>query len=187
MEYQQREYPFFSACGLNCGLCPRHQTAGASKCPGCAGSGFSAKHPSCGVLSCSQRHKVEYCYLCEEFPCKKYDGADQTDSFITHRHQFKDLEKARQLGIKAYAEELNQKMKLLAILLQEYDDGRHKSFFCLAVNLLQWQEIQAVVGQLAAETRPEHAPKEKAATATRLLENVAAKRNIELRLRKKQK
>ena len=30
-----REYPLFSACGLNCGLCPRFYTDGESRCPGC--------------------------------------------------------------------------------------------------------------------------------------------------------
>ena len=70
MEYKQRLYHLFSACGLNCGLCPRHQTDGISKCPGCAGEGFMTKHPPCGVLSCCQRHGLEHCYLRDEYPCK---------------------------------------------------------------------------------------------------------------------
>ncbi|MDA8220886.1 DUF3795 domain-containing protein [Desulfosporosinus sp.] len=74
MEYKQRQYPLFSACRLNCGLCPRYHTDGISKCPGCAGEDFSSKHPTCGVLSCSQRHGIEYCYLCDEYPCKKFEG-----------------------------------------------------------------------------------------------------------------
>ena len=71
IEYK-RKYPLFSACGLNCGLNPRFYTKGDSKCPGCGGENFSAKHPPCGVLSCSQRNLIEYCYLCNEYPCKKY-------------------------------------------------------------------------------------------------------------------
>lgn len=47
MEYKQREYPMFSACGLNGGLCPRHQMDGTSKCPGCSGKEFLTKHPTC--------------------------------------------------------------------------------------------------------------------------------------------
>gem|GEM_PF-3991072 len=35
MEYKVRSYPLFSDCGLNCGLCPRYYTDGASRCPGC--------------------------------------------------------------------------------------------------------------------------------------------------------
>lgn len=111
MAYGQRAYPLFSVCGLNCGLCPRYQMDGASKCPGCSGDGFLTKHPVCGVLSCSQRKGHEYCYACGDFPCKKYDGADRVDSFITHLHQFRDMNKAKTLGIDAYRRELDEKIR----------------------------------------------------------------------------
>ena len=95
MNYTTRTYPLFSACGLNCGLCPRYYTVGQSRCPGCADEGFTDAHCSCGVLSCCQRKGLEYCFLCEEFPCEKYEGADSSDSFITHKNQFHDMEKAK--------------------------------------------------------------------------------------------
>ena len=186
MEYQQREYPLFSACGLNCGLCPRYHTAGISKCPGCAGKGFLTKHPACGALSCSRQHNIEYCYLCDKFPCKKYDGADSSDSFITHLHQLRDLEKARKNGIAAYQAELNEKISILQDLLAHYDDGRRKSFFCLAVNLLELQDLRQAAAQIKAEAQPQPSIKEKAAAAVRLLESMAKKQNLSLSLRKKQ-
>ena len=132
MEYTQREYPQFSACGLNCGLCPRYHTAGTSKCPCCSGNGFLLKHPKCGVLSCCQRKNFEYCYQCGEFPCEKYDGVYQSDSFISHLNQLSDLEKAKTIGMDAYARELNEKTAILETLLDNYDDGRRKNFFCIA-------------------------------------------------------
>lgn len=49
-------------------VCPYYQMDGYSKCPGCSGEGFMTKHPTCGVLSCSQRKGLEYCYLCDEYP-----------------------------------------------------------------------------------------------------------------------
>jgi len=187
MEYQTRKYPLFSACGLNCGLCPRYYTDGSSKCPGCAGKDFSAVHPPCGVLSCSQRRGIEYCYECEEYPCKKYDSADQLDSFITHKNQFHDLEKAKRIGIEEYKTQLNEKVKLLEKLLKNYDDGRKKSLFCIAVNLLDLQDIKSIMGQLADETKSDTLLKEKASTAVRLFEKMAERRGISLKLRKKTK
>lgn len=187
MEYKQREYPLFSACGLNCGLCPRYQMDGASKCPGCSGEGFLAKHPSCGVLSCSQRKGIEYCYECDEFPCKKYDGADQSDSFITHMKQFHDMRKAKELGMDAYRKELDEKIGILEGLLAAYDDGRRKGFFCLAVNLLDLQDVREVMGQIANETQPHQSTKEKAAIAAQLFTDMAGRRNLTLKLRKKAK
>lgn len=185
MEYKQREYPLFSACGLNCGLCPRYQTDGSSKCPGCAGEGFLTKHPTCRVLSCCQRHGIEYCYLCDEYPCKKYDGADASDSFITHQNQLKDLEKAKTTGLDAYICELDEKIAILESLLQDYNDGRRKNFFCIAVNLLELEDVKHVIGQIANEVKPEQSVKEKSAIAVRLFQAMADARNITLKLRTK--
>lgn len=182
MEYA-REYPSFSACGLNCGLCPRYHTNGTSKCPGCAGEGFLLKHPSCSILSCNRRKGIEFCYLCDEYPCKKYNGADLSDSFITHKNQLNDFDKAKRIGLDAYNSELNNKVNLLEYLLENFDDGRRKSFFCIAVNLLELQDINYVLDKIAylAETDI----KIKSAAAVSLFEDIAKKRNISLKLRKK--
>lgn len=185
MAYKKRKNPLFSACGLNCGLCPRYHTVGTSKCPGCAGEGFSDVHPPCGVLSCCQRKGIEYCFLCDEYPCEKYDGADLTDSFITHKNQFRDMEKAKQMGIEAYEAELNAKVKILENLLENYDDGRRKGFFCLAVNLLELQDIHPIMEQIAREVEPQAPIKLKAAAAVRLFQALADEKGIILKLRKK--
>lgn len=185
MKYNQREYPLFSACGLNCGLCPRYQVDGTSKCPGCSGEGFLTKHPTCGVLSCCQRKGFEYCYQCDEYPCKKFDGSDQLDSFITHLKQFCDMEKAKTLGIGAYRKELNEKISVLEMLLANYDDGRRKGFFCLAVNLLELQDVRHVMEQISRQTQPEQSVKDKAITAVQLFQSMAVQRNFTLKLRKK--
>ncbi len=178
MEFKNRTCPQFSACGLNCGLCPRYHTDGASKCPGCAGEGFSEKHPPCGMLSCAQRKGLEYCYLCEEYPCKKYDGADLSDSFITHKNQFRDNDKARAMGQEAYIAEQREKLTALEHLLKRHDNGRRKSFYCLAVNLLELEDVNAVLEQIAADTETD---------AVSLFEEMAVKRSISLKLRKKVK
>ena len=187
MEYKTRTYPLFAACGLNCGLCPRYHTVGTSRCPGCAGEGFSEVHPPCGVLSCCQRKGLEYCFLCDEFPCKKYDGADLLDSFITHKNQFRDMERAKRIGIEAYKAELNAKVQILEELLRDYDDGRRKGFFCLAVNLFDLADVSSVMEQVKGEVLPQATLKEKAATAVRLFKAAADEKGIVLQLRKRTK
>ena len=179
-----RSYPPFAACGLNCGLCPRYYTSGSSRCPGCAGEGFWDVHPLCGILSCCQRKGLEYCFECAEFPCKKYDNTDLTDSFITHRNQFHDMEKAKQIGLEAYKSELDEKIGFLEILLKNYDDGRRKSFYCLALNLLELSDIKAIMEQIEDKTNPDDPVKEKAKAAMQLFQTIANKQNILLKLRK---
>jgi len=187
MEYQNRKYPQFSACGLSCGLCPRYHMSGTSRCPGCAGDGFFTKHPSCGVLACSRRREIEYCYACDEFSCKKYDGAEQSDSFITHLNQLNDMDKVKNIGITAYSKELDEKISILEKLLANYDDGRRKSFFCIAVNLLELQNLKNTVSRIELEAHPQHPVKERAATAVHLLQMAADEQGVSLKLRKKAK
>ena len=184
MQYKLREYPEFSACGLNCGLCPRYYTNGPSRCPGCAGEGFTEGHCGCSILGCCERHGVEYCFLCEEYPCKKYEGVDLTDSFISHKNQFKDMDKAKAIGMEAYQAELNEKIGILETLLEHYDDGRRKSFFCTAVNLLELEDVRAIMMQIAAEAPLEMPLKERAKAVSRLFDEMAVTRDISLKLRK---
>lgn len=183
MEIRSREYPMFSACGLNCGLCPRFYTNGESRCPGCGAQDFSQKHPACGLLSCSTRHGFEFCGLCGEYPCKKYNGTGLYDSFITHQNQLTNFEKVNRIGIEAYQVELNSKVLLLQRLLDQFDDGRRKSYFCLAVNLLELEDVESTMIQLENVDR-QSSPKEKAAAAVRLFEEAAQKRGMTLKLRK---
>ena len=184
MKYKTRDYPQFAVCGLNCGLCSRYYTVGSSRCPGCAGEGFSDVHPSCGILSCNQRKEFEYCFECEKFPCNKFDKWGDTDSFITHKNYLYDMEKARKNGIDAYKTELNSKIQVLEELLADYNDGRLKSFYCLAVNLLELEDIYAVMEQLANDVDLSGVAKEKASAAVRLFDAKADEKGISLKMRK---
>jgi len=184
MEYKKRIYPQFSACGLNCGLCSRYYTDGESRCPGCAGDGFLDVHPACGILSCCQRKGFDYCFECEEFPCKKYDTWGDTDSFITHKNYLADMKKAKEIGIEAYKVELNLKIKVLEDLLTNYNDGRRKSFYCLAINLLDLDDIDFIMDKIRGEVSSQTTMKQKTLTAVGLFNSKAEEKGISLKLRR---
>ena len=95
------------------------------------------------------------------------------------------MDKAKKNGLEAYEAELNEKISLLECLLKDYDDGRRKSFFCLAVNLFELPEIKSIIEQLAKEIEVETPLKLKVAAAVNLFEELSLKKGIELRLRKK--
>jgi len=136
------------------------------------------------MISCCQRKGIEYCFECDEYPCSKYDGVDASDSFISHQNQFRDMDKARRLGMEAYAAELNQKVSILEELLEHYNDGRRKNMFCIAVNLLELEDVQAVMARIAAQTKADDPVKEKAVAAVRLFQAMADERGVSLKLRK---
>ena len=83
----------------------------------------------------------------------------------------------------ALCPELAEKSRLLTELLEHYNDGRHKSFFCTAVNLLPAGDTAAVVERLDGSLPL----KERAAQAVRLLNQAAEARGISLKLNKKPK
>ena len=176
-----RQNQLFSLCGLNCGLCPMFLS---KHCPGCGGG---EGNQSCKIARCSMEHDgVEYCFQCSEYPCEKYDHIDDFDSFITHRRQKADLEKARQSGVEAYNAEQIEKVRILDILLSGYNDGRKKTLFCVAVNLLELQALRNVIEQLETDSEMEmRTLKEKSAFAAGLLRNAAERNGIDVKLHKK--
>ena len=96
----------------------------------------------------------------------------------------KDFTVAKNTGITAYMNILNQKVAILNSLLNNYNDGQQKSFFCIAVNLLDLQDISEVMTQLAEQTISNSTIKEKSQLAVRLFNAVALKRSISLKLNK---
>lgn len=83
-----------------------------------------------------------------------------------------------------YRIQLDEKIKLLEYLLAQYNDGRKKSFYCVAVNLLELTDIQDVLQQIENTPIKQAPAKEKAAAVADLLREKAAARNISLQLRK---
>ncbi len=171
----------FSLCGLNCGLCSMRL---GGHCPGCGGG---EGNQSCKIAKCSLQHgKPEYCSHCQKFPCEKYEEIDAVDSFITHQNQKKDLKRQWEIGAKAYRAEQEEKIHILEWLLKNCNDGRKKTFYCLAVNLLELEEVKKVTEQAKADERFEALSlKEKAAYLTAQFQKAAEKQGVLLKLRKK--
>ena len=91
----------FSLCGLNCDLCSMHL---GGYCPGCGGG---AGNQSCTMAKCSLEHGgIQFCWECREYPCPRYDGIDDWDSFVPHRSRQQDIAKVRELGLEAYLAQL---------------------------------------------------------------------------------
>lgn len=182
MKEYKRQYPLFSLCGLNCGLCPRYHTQGSSKCPGCGGEDFHLKHPTCSVITCSKNHdSVEYCFKCTSFPCEKYRKESSKDSFITYKNVLMDFKKAENMGIEKYIEVLNEKIKIFQYLMENFNDGRRKNFFCTAVNLLEIEDLREIFLSIQnIDVQDEQKTKK----AVFLIEKKSKDKNIEIKLRK---
>lgn len=183
MKNFNRENPLFSLCGLNCGLCTMYLD---HYCPGCGGG---EGNQACKIAKCSiQRGKVEYCFQCGEFPCEYYSDIDEYDSFITHLNRRKDLARAEEIGTDQYMEIMSEKSAVLKHLLENYNAGRQKSFFCTAVNLLEQDDLRTVMSAIALETGSDTLTlKERSASAVKIFKDMGKQRGMELTLRRKPK
>lgn len=180
-----REYPLFSLCGLNCGLCPRYQSQGSSRCPGCGGRDFHLKHPSCAVIACSKKHgDVAYCYLCMEYPCDKYQNPADKDSFITYQNVQKDMQKAKEYGMEHYRAEMEEKISFLEFLIDHYNDGRRKNFYCIAVNLLDLADLNDIKEQIQKDIGDTLSQKEQISRIESIFLEKAKSKNLNIKLRK---
>ena len=169
-----------SLCGLNCGLCPMNLDG---YCPGCGGG---AGNQSCKIARCSLEHGAPaYCFRCGEFPCGNYEGIDEYDSFISHQNRMADLERARTGGLERYHAEQAERRDILAFLLEHCNDGRRKTRFCLAANLLSLPALREA--RDAAGAMAELPLKERGGRVSALLQEAAEREGVLLRLRKKPK
>ena len=153
----------------------------------CLGCGGGASNQSCAIAKCSLQHdKVEYCFLCSEYPCQKYKGIEEYDSFITHQRQLRDIARAQEIGVEAYNKEQARKAKILRTLLSDYNDGRRKTFYCVAINLLPLPDIENVMKQVFEDASFNNLPiKEKAEKTVSFFQNLAIQQGLVLRIRKK--
>ena len=153
-------------------------------CPGCGGG---AGNQSCAIAKCSLEHGgVPFCWECPEYPCSRFDGFDDGDSFVSHRNRRQDITQAREVGLEAYLAQLEEKRAILEELLAGYNDGRRKTLFNTAVCLLPLEDLQSVMASL--DSRPEltgQPVKERALAAAELLRQAADRRGVSLKLRKK--
>lgn len=183
-EYKRKE-PSFSLCGLNCCLCSRFHTEGSSKCPGCGGKDFFLKHPSCAVITCNKKNdNVEFCYECSLYPCKKYIEPSKVDSFISYKNVVQNFNDAK-LDLKKYLKELHNKQKILEDLITNYNDGKSKGFFCIAVDLLPLSVLNEIMYSIKKTIDIEIIEKkEKTKNILALIKSKATELKIELILRK---
>ncbi|MHA2392624.1 MAG: DUF3795 domain-containing protein [Promethearchaeota archaeon] len=185
-----KNYPTIACCGLDCALCPTYYTKGPSKCPGCCGPNFADKHPSCSIITCCvKRNNFETCADCNEFPCSKLKDWDAVDSFICHRVSLKNLRFIKENGIETFMDQQHQRIKILKILLENFNEGRSKSFFCIATALLQVEDLEVSLKKANERIENENIEsknlKIKSIIIKEYLNDYATKQNVLLKLKRK--
>lgn len=187
-------------CGLYCGLCPRFQSKAPSRCLSCQ---LGEQHSYCSVYRCCVTKRGLFtCADCDEYPCERLLrvlGVEEgLDSFVSHRPALpnrsaersrRSLDRIREVGLEAYLEEQRERRLLVEHLLANYNEGRSMSFYCAACSLMPPDLIRQAIAEmermLASKQVDGSDLKAKAKAMRSLIQELASKADIDLRLRKK--
>jgi hypothetical protein len=188
-KYPVRKYPTVGACGLDCSLCPRYYTVGTSRCPGCCGPDFWQKHPGSPILTCCVRRKgLEFCSDCSDFPCLKFIDVDKYDSFLTHQKMVSNLNFIKKHGVKKFIVLQEKRIKLLETMINNFNDGRSRSFYCIATTLLPMPSLERALDDANQKIKTDDISSDDIKTKAKILREIlnvtALKDGIELKLRK---
>jgi hypothetical protein len=133
---------------------------GTSRCPGCAGPNFFAKHPSCSFITCCVKKKnLEVCAECSDFPCSKfksdeeYQQLNESSSYPSSKKVMPNLYFIREHGIAKFAEQQKGRIKLLETMIANFNDGRSRSYFCKASCLLDLETLRSSVHKATLEIK----------------------------------
>jgi hypothetical protein len=186
-----KKYPTIGCCGLDCGLCPRYYTVGHSRCPGCAGPDFFNKHPSCSFITCCVKKKsLEVCAECSEFPCSKFKSDEEyqrfegSSSYPSNKKIMPNLNFIKKHGVRKFIKQQRSRIKLLKIMIKNFDDGRSRSFFCKAATLLDLKSLTSSLDKAARKIKTDkikqNDAKKKAQILKEIINEIALEEGLEL-------
>jgi hypothetical protein len=183
------KYPEIGICGLSCRLCPSYQTEAASKCYGCKSKERMAV--GCPFITCAiKKTGVEFCWDCRQNEsCEKWkehrEAGKKYDSFKSYQRLEHDINFIKVKGVEAFEEQQRIREALLTRLLHQYNEGRSKSYYCIAATVMEIEELRDALKE--ADTRsksPGMGIKDKSKIMHSILDAVALKKGYCLRLRK---
>lgn len=181
-------YQEVGVCGLSCRLCPHYHTAGESRCTGCKGENRMAA--GCPFITCALKRKgVEFCWECaESSSCERWArhraAGRERDSFVSYGALEDNIAFVERNGVEAFVDEQRVRESLLREMLAEFNEGRSKTYYSIAVTLLPVAQLRSALQEARHETAGEAAVKARSKALHARLDAAASARSVRLALRK---
>jgi hypothetical protein len=143
----------------------------------------------CPFITCAVKKKgIELCTDCTEGEsCERWkrhrDASKKADSFVCYQKLEDNIRYIKQHGILAFEEAQDRRCELLKAMLAGFDDGRSKSFYCIATTMMMPEELEKAIASARASSQGK-ARKEKAKVMRGVLEGIAREKGYLLALRK---
>ena len=183
----QIKYTEIGICGLSCRLCPRYHTESKSRCGGCK-SEFRMS-AGCPFITCAIKKKgIEFCWQCtENETCEKWRKhrgfSKQVDSFICYQKLEDNIAFIQKNGVNEFEKLQKTRENLLKEMLQEFNEGRSKSYYCIAATVLEIEELKEALTK-AKEDSIGLEIKSKSRILHSILDEIAERKSYYLKLRK---
>ncbi len=143
----------------------------------------------CPFITCAVKKKgVEFCWDCpENLACEKWgkhrEEGKRRDSFKCYQRLEDDIAFAQMKGLAEFEKQQKARETLLQEMLAEFNDGRSKSYFCIAATVLGLDELQNSLDKARLLSKGLPQP-EKAKILHSILESISKEKGYLLKLRK---
>jgi hypothetical protein len=183
----QIEYQEIGICGLSCRLCPKFHIDGPSRCGGCKSKNRILV--GCPFITCAVKRKgIEFCWECDEHSgCEKWKGhreyGKSGDTFKCYQKLEDNIDFMMKHGVSEFEWVQKKKEEVLKEMLLEFNEGRSKSYYCIAATIFDIDELIEALAQARKESKGLPI-KEKSKVLHSILDSITEKRNYHLKLRK---
>lgn len=181
------QYPEIGICGLSCRLCPMYNTGTDNRCSGCKSP--TRMKVGCPFITCAIKKKgIEFCWDCEENDtCEKWqnhrEAGKRADSFKCYQALEADISFILINGVAKFNDIQIQRSEILKEMLQEFNEGRSKSYYCIACTVLAIEELHEALKE-ARKMSKGSTIKEKSRILHSLLDQIAHRKGYTFKLRK---
>lgn len=181
------EYPEIGVCGLSCRLCPNYHIESKNRCEGCKSE--ARMKVGCPFITCAVKKKgIEFCWQCaEQDACQRWsqrrEWGKNHDSFVCYQKLEDNIAFITSKGISAFVKEQKAKEQLLATMLDKFNEGRSKSFYCIVATVMEIQELKQSIAQARNKSKGMDT-KDKSRSLHSIINGIAERRKYNLKLRK---
>jgi hypothetical protein len=143
----------------------------------------------CPFITCAIKKKgIEFCWQCKENEtCEKWrkhrEFSKRVDSFKCYQRLENNIAFIQKNGVNEFVNIQKIREKLLKEMLQEFNERRSKSYYCVAATVLEIEELEETLNKAKKDSLGLEV-KERCEIFHSILDEIAERKNYYLKLRK---
>jgi len=143
----------------------------------------------CPFITCAVKNKgVEFCWQCKENEtCEKWrkhrESSKRVDSFICYQKLEDNITFIQKNGVHEFEKIQKKREDLLKEMLHEFNEGRSKSYYCIAATALEIEELEEALTKAKKDSIGLEI-KGKSKVLHSILDKIAERKNYYLKLRR---